>query len=1135
MRPKILRRILIEDSRVDWKIHHIPGLNLTPPEKRRQLWPLSLLMIVIASAGTIGATPPSKGDLSPPPRVRWAEPGDQLPEELNFPVEPKPKVDEKAEPAPVEDLEPRVIGTGFGSMGRVSYLGGKTFGRNDSMTPLEAMPYLLTDEYLVFADIRGFITNRSKGGESLGAGFRRLFEEKNAWAGASVWYDGDQSTGKMFQQVGLSFEGLIQQYEFRSNVYLPVTSSQIYSNTITSSSIVGNQLLYTRTFDTGNALRGVDFEAGYSLPVMDRHVIRGYIGGYHFEGGAASGVNGFKARTEAVINNMLTAQLLFTNDNLYGSNLMVGVSMQFPFGKNHPTTGWIKNTPSPFRFVERNYNVIVSRFDNNVTNQVATDPTTGNAYVVDQVYSPAYAPALVSSASDGTAANPYFSVKAAQDAGANVIVVQNGSVLNESISLTSGQHLFGQGAFAESLATTGGGHVPIPTLMQIAQEPTLSLTPVIQNVNGDAITLASNSEVAGFQIVGTNGNGISGTGVSGVSLHDLSFASIGADAINLTNSTGQVTIGNIEVASSLGNGIVLNGGHPNLVFSGGGGVITAQGNGFVLENMTGGTAALGNLLLTDIGGTGLVMNNAATDVTIDSLTVSQSGLNGTGGAAVAISGITGSSQTINGASTMTYHSANFNGVTKIDSPSGVGFSVNGSDAKVTVANLNVSSSTSLPAVSLVNASSPVTIGNLTLNTQNSTGLVANHVTSLQINGGSVTTANAPAFDVASTGFNANLRQVSVNGGPYGIKIEGSTGNFVIAGNGSYASGGTIQNTTAAGVSINSFGKTNLSWVDFVNNATSFQSLGSNQVSLSNLRISGSTGYAIDSLNDLSVSLNASTLKDNGAVGGGSIRIQASTVGQFTTNITNNTITDSNGTAIQLLTQASGAGSTLTTGITSNTLSGYKSGSQIVSVNWTGPVTANIASNIIYAYGSNMTGVLLEDSSTTSLLTATVTNNSVYFANAAASSGNGIWIIDGQSGGSSTGRSTLTLTSNLVDFKGTGGTGLRFGLYETSTDSITSNNVVDHAGGATGILYDYAAAGSNLTMTSNSITLLDGDPTSHRGIIFLQAAPTVTLNFVQGSPTNWVYNTASVSDRFSIPNGTGVGGILIDGTFFVPPK
>ena len=1103
------------------------------------------LVVLLVISGTL-IPRRLRADLSPPIRVMPTDPNED--KELPEPDEPiKPKRESQAvQSSDAEEMESTTTGNSIGAFGRASHLAAKTFGRNVSITPIEAMPYLLTDEHYIFADVRGFVTNQSKAGGNFGMGYRRLFDDWNAWAGASVWYDADQSTGKIFQQVGLSFEGLIQQFEVRSNVYLPVSSSQSVSNSISNETIVGNQLFYSRSIDIGTALRGVDVEIGYSLPFLDQHVVRGFVGGYHFDGGSTSGVNGFKARVEGVINNTITAQVLYTHDKLYGDNFIVGLSLQFPFANNHPTAGWTRNTPSPFRFVERNYNVIVAQSQTNDTNQVAADPTTGKAYVIDQVYSDPNNSGGGSGTPDGSSANPFPSISAAQAAGGNVFIVQNGSVLNQAITLNPGQHLFGQENFNERLATAGGGYVQIPNLLlATAQQSGAGSTPSIQGVTGTAVTLASNSEVAGFNIVGASGNGITGNGVSGVSLHDLVFSSIGGDAINLTNSSGNVTMSNIQVASASGNGIVFNGGNPNISYQGTGNSITAAGNGFVLENLTGGSIAISNLSLSNIGGTGLLMNDVGSNTTIDSLNVTQSGTGISGGSAVAISGLTGITETVNGVTTTSYNTYNFTGNTKITSTNGPGFSASSTDSKINIANLNVNLTSTQPAVSLTNVMSVITVGNLNVNTQNGMGLYASGVSSLLVNGGSFTSVNAPAIDVQSSGFNAKLGAVSVNGGAYGIQIDGSTGNFVIQGNGNYATGGGIQNTTVGGVLINGYGNTNFSYVDFTNNAVGIQSANTTSLSLSHMRMTGTTGYAIDSLNDGTVSLGNSILTGNGAVGGGTISLHVNSIGTYASYIETNTITDPNGAAIQIATQSGGVGSTLTTQVSGNVLTGYGNGSQIVGMNWNGPVIATVSGNTFYAYGSNMTAISLQDSSllptavtttntTGANLLATVSGNSIFFQNAAATSGTGVYIGDGQSGQTSAGTSTLAVTSNGLKFQGTSGTGFRFGLYETTTTTITGNNMADLAGGATGMLFDYAASSSYFTINANTINLLAGDTLTHRGIIFSQVAPTISLYAPSGSPTNWIRNTASLSDGFSMPKGTGIGGIIIDNVLVLAP-
>lgn len=1018
-----------------------------------------------------------------------------------------------------EEPPPRIVGNGYGAMSRAGFLGGKTFGRNDSIVPFEVLPYMLTDTAFVFADVRGFVTTRSQGGGNFGVGYRRLLEDRNAWYGASFWYDADQSTSKMFQQVGLSFEGLVRQWEMRGNVYLPFTTTQNISNTFSTGTIVGNQLLYTHSITNANPLRGVDLEGGRSWLIQDRHIVRGFVGAYFFDGASTSAVNGVKVRGEAVINNAVTAQAMFTHDKLYGSNLMVGLSMQFPFGKDHPNTGWFRNTPSPFRFVERNYNVIVDRQTNTSGPLVATDPTTGNPYVIDQVYAPSGGGG--GGSPDGTSANPFSSVAAAQAAGGDVIFVQNGSVLTQPITLTAGQHLFGQGNPNEFL-TVAGGQVRMPTAVDPLQ-PGTGAAPIIQNIAGNAITLASNTDVAGFTITGGTGNAITGTGVSNVSIHDLIFNSLGGDAVNLTNASGTVALSNLQIASGTGNGIVFNGGNADITFAGLGNSISVQGDGFVLNGLTGGKVTLDNLTMNNLGGNGLVLNNVATDVTINSLSVSQSGLSGPG-AAVAITGTTATPQTYT-----------FGGTTTITSPNSTGFSASGSNANIDVKDLHVTSTSSQPAVALSNDTGTVTFSNLNVNTHNGTGLFADHVTNLIVSNGALTTVNAPAMDINATGLDARLGYVSVNGGPFGIRVVGGSGSLAVQAGGDYGSAGNIQNTTTAGIILNGFGNTTLRGLSLTNNAAGILSTGSSELLLSKVQITGSTGYALDSMNDLFLGVSNSMFSGNGAVGGGTMRIQADAVGTYTSSISSNNITDNNGSAILFNAQAGALGATLNSQILSNSIVGHGANGTLIGVDWNGPMVITVANNALYAYSSNMTGIKLQSQSLSAVVDENVSTNSIVFETTAATNGTGIYIIDGQSGQISTSTPILSMASNHVAFYGTGGTGIRFASFESTNDAITSNTVADYAGGATGMLFDNVGANSTMIIMSNTIGLKQGDATVHRGIIFSQISPHLNLATPTGATSNWIYNAASVATGISIPTGTGAtGGILINGNYITAP-
>lgn len=1005
---------------------------------------------------------------------------------------------------------------GFGAIGQGSFLAGKTFGRDGSIIPLEVMPYILSDEHFLFSDIRGFTSLYSRLGGNAGIGYRYLREDYNAWGGASVWYDADDTSSKLFQQIGVSFEALVSRFEARSNLYFPFTSSQTFSNAIGSERIVGNQLLYGQAINQGVALSGVDFEFGYSHPIRDRNYLRGFVGGYHFQGGSQGDINGFKIRAEGVLNNGLTAQLLYTDDPLYGKNLMAGVSVQLPFGTNHPTSGWNRGTPSPFRFVERLYNVIVREETSYAAAKVAINPETGKAYQVAQVYEqgqsysqsgvvdPAH---VILTKGDGTTDNPYSSIAAAVNSGADVIYVHSGSIINESVTLKDGQHLLGESStFSPSLALQGGGSAHLPQVSQGAQS---NVTPRFESTSGPAVTLASNTEVAGFNFNHTQGSGIVGTNVSSTSLHDLTFNQVGGDAIHLTDSTGNVNMSGIQINSTTGNGIVYDGGNAKLVYQGAGTNITTQGDGFILENTKGGSVDLKNLTITQTGGAGLRMVNVGTDVNINSLNTVQ-----TFGPAVAISGTTGVLTTSGGVSTTTYNTYNFNGFTTLTTPNGAGFTVNASDALINVNNLNVTTTSSLPAISIVNASSKVEFNNMNINTTNATGLYARGDSLLKINDGAITTKNASAIDIQGSTINTVLTNVSTNGGPFGISLVQSLGNFTIKGNGGLGTGGTIQNMNT-GLIVNSFGTATIKNVDFTNNAVGVQSTKSSQLGMNGVRITGSTGYAIDSLDDTTLVLSQSLVSGNGALGAGSIRVQADTLGTFSSQFANNTINDANGTAIQYVTLPAGAGASLATSIQSNSITGNHGSSPLISTNWSGPQSLLMTNNQMYAYGSGMTGILIQEPSATSSVSAQVTGNTLTFY---SSQSTGLSVI-------SAGASSLSVASNTFDFKGVGGIGTRFSLTGTSTDYIASNIITDEAGGMTGMLFDNVAANSRLQIDGNTINLLSGDLSVHQGIIFTNVSPTIQF---LGTVNNLIYNATTSQSLFSAPVNSYTGGFYING-------
>ena len=755
---------------------------------------------------------------------------------------------------------------------------------------------------------------------------------------------------------------------------------------------------------------------------------------------------------------------MYTTDPLFGSNLMVGCQIQFPWGASHPTSTWTRSTPSPFRFVERNYNVIVERANSISNNLTAIDPLTNTPYSIEQVSSSAGA------GGNGTAANPFATVAQAQSAG-NVILVQGNSVFNTPVTLTNGQFLLGDGT-TQRIPLAGSESIGIPAVIPGSQAPQFI------NITGTAVTLASNSIVSGFNFSNVSQNAVAGSGINNGTISDNVFQNIGADAISLSSSTGNFVI----------TGNTING---------------TGGDGIALANLSGGSLNIGSNSVTSTTGAGLLMNAVNDNVTVDSLSTSK-----TTGPAVSISG---------GASDNTYH---FTGITNIQQPTGVGFSLNGSAATLAVDNLVVnSSSTTSATVSLTNSTGPVTLSSLNLNTNGGAGLTASSLGSLTISNGTITSVGAPALDLVSTPLNVKLAQVSVNGGPYGITLAQDSGTFNITGSNASGTGGTIQNTTT-GLILNTPGTITLNWLDLASNGVGIQSTGNNTLKLSDLQITGSTGYALDGLGDPSVSILNSVFSGNGASGGGTIRLQANTVATYSWTLQGNTINDASGTPILLATQAAGAGATLSTTVEQNTITGSAAGNSLLNINWNGPMTTVVTTNnLAAASGANMTGITVQDTSTTTTSGAENININTNTINVSGTQSTGIMV-------AAAGSNTIQVNTNTIGFTATGGTALQFNLTASGTSYITNNQITDKAGGMTGMLFDNVAAGTTVEIYSNTLTFLANDPNTPRGIIFSNATPTINLLSLK----NNVINNAP-ANLFSIPSNSSTGDIAINGVAY----
>lgn len=997
----------------------------------------------------------------PPPELTEAAPQDR-----------RPNATRAARQGVTED--------GPGIIGNVGFLGMGTFGRDDSIAPVEVLPYLLLDEDLFFSNLRGFISTEGYFGGNFGVGYRRLVPNQHAWYGINAWYDIDDTSSQMYHQLGFGVEAAFKSFEVRSNAYFPVGSTdKILRQSAANARFEGQQLVYDQLILRGQALRGVDAEVGYVLPIPalgEDSVLRWYVGGYFFSGsGDADGITGVQTRAEAQIATTVTTHVQFSNDKEYGSNLMVGVSLELPFGEAHPTAKWKRNTPSPFRFVHRNYNIILDRRDASLQGVPAINPQTGEAYIVGHVDTNAGAGGL------GGVNDPFQSLAAAKAAGADLIFVRSGSIIDEAFELDENTWLAGDFG-RQFVELPNSRSILLPTFNEGGPAPRFT------GITGDAITLASGSRVSGFQIDNITGNGVVGDGITHATLQNLSLSDISGDAFRFNDVGGTIRLQNITADDVQGTGFLVMGGNANFD------VRTASltnigDDGIRLQDIAGGQIDLADVTLEDVGQHGLALHNVNANVNVRRLEMTN-----TGGTAIDITGGTGTFVFSEGADLEDVNG----GVRIVDT-----------DADITFRLLDVLSNGVDPAVLIENTTGELHLDKVNVTTTTGEGIVLRNVDDLTIDAGVVSTGGHTAFDAEDSHFEVKLSQVFVDGAPVGIRLVDVTGGFAVVG--LNRNGGKIENTDV-GVQLDNAGTVILTYLDFNDNGIAIQSRDSDLIAIANSKIQGTDTFGIDSYNDTLVSVQNSLFKGNAAVDGSTIRLLVDKAGSFRSEFLSNTIEDTNGTPLLITNAAAATEASLETFISGNVFKASRGDLSAVNIAWNGTVGATVSNNDFVLTGANMRAINIETTSTSRTLTANVNGNDITLEGAGST---GINI-------KSAGASNMQFQQNLIEMKGSGGTGLRFELSGATTTWLAANNIRDTGSAGTGVHFVNLVNNSKVQIDGNVIQMLSTSSAVDRGILFSTISGTVQL---YGQTTNII---TGATEDVSLPAGSTTGGFLVNG-------
>lgn len=384
-----------------------------------------------------------------------------------------------------------------------------------------------------FLDARGHVFNNGKWAANAGVGIRTLSESRVY--GLNTYYDYRNTSRFHSNQVGMGLETLGELVDFRINGYLPVGRKTSDPYDTVFKAFVGNNMLLSQKLHS--AMKGADAELGFHFGKWESLAFYAAVGPYYFIGKNAPSTWGGKARLIATFQDFLTLEISDSYDRTFHNKFQGQISLSIPFGPRSSGRCCCMATLNNrmLQPVGRQEIIVI---DKTKKDTVAIDPDTGLPFFFVFVDN--------TSSSDGTYESPYHSLAQAQDNSSpnDIIYVFPGdgttTGMDSGIALQANQKFWGSG-ISHSLQTSDGT-LSIPA--QSSSSPTITNTNI--DTEGNAVTLATNNAISGFNITSSLNDAIFGADAENL---EVSFCKIettntfaieasfsGDAAISLTNN-----------------------------------------------------------------------------------------------------------------------------------------------------------------------------------------------------------------------------------------------------------------------------------------------------------------------------------------------------------------------------------------------------------------------------------------------------------------------------------------------------------------------------------------------------------------------------------------------------------------------
>lgn len=387
-------------------------------------------------------------------------------------------------------------------------------------------PLTETHNDMIFLNNRGIVNNTGFMGNNLGLGYRWYSPTLDRMFGFFGYYDVRDTQFDLFHQASVGFDSVGDAWDLHANLYIPVKPQDTtIVGDFSDPFFLASNLVRSRLSTTISAMPGFDTEMGVPLPVPFN--VRAYAGWYGYEPSDHGTQFGWRGRLEASVTDTVNLGLAVSDDSLFGTNTVFHVAWQWRgitprLGFNQETEA-IRGTAyqrlaTP---VQRNHNIVVGVSRSDAEIQTLTDPSTGSAIIVRHVDNRAPA------GGDGTVERPANSLLAAEGISTpnDIIYVTgnpglldaNGNIagMSSGIILAPGQRLLANG-FHHFVDTVELGTILLPGFDPAAAGQTITNSDSVS----DVITLASNNEVSGFNVIDAIGNDtISGENITGANIN----------------------------------------------------------------------------------------------------------------------------------------------------------------------------------------------------------------------------------------------------------------------------------------------------------------------------------------------------------------------------------------------------------------------------------------------------------------------------------------------------------------------------------------------------------------------------------------------------------------------------------------